>query len=471
MERREKLLAGINVQTSFGLEIGPLASPIVTRTEGPIVYVDHADSASLRAKYAHDPNVDVTKIVDVDAVWGEKDLGEAVGEDRKFDYILASHVIEHVPDLITWLEELRSVLNPCGSVRLVVPDRRFTFDYLRRETTLADVLYAYVRRARTPLPMSILDHTLNVAKVDAIAAWHGKLDPTALQRYYTFHDALSLAKEALETGTYHEVHCWVFTPRSFAALFEQAAELGLIKFECEAFFDTEPGNLEFIVRLRECIDCRRSAESWRRIKEAVREDMLDSEASPLADAREKIIRLHQETGRLKHRLITQEKALIDLTGRLMYVEREMAATRERQAEALRGRFEETWNARSWQLFEPIRNLIRRLHGTDREEQPTIYSSEEAEKWIRAIHESTCWELLGPLRALSRIGRALNRKAGAPSPKTIGDDEEGRHDSLPRPEGRMTRATSRRSDRHVAARHQSTEAPHRSAGAQSSHPTS
>jgi SAM-dependent methyltransferase len=133
-------------------------------------------------------------------------------------------------------------------------------------------------------------------------------------------------------------------------------------------------------------------------------------ASALPDARMEIIRLHQETGCLKHQLITQERTLIALTDRLMHVERETAATREHQSEALRTSFEECWNARSWQLFSPIRNAILRFRGTDREEKPAIYSAEEADRWIRAIRESTSWELLGPLRVLNRIRRRLSSKS-------------------------------------------------------------
>ncbi len=52
------------------------------------------------------------------------------------DLLVASHVIEHVPDLITWLREIASVLKPTGQARLAIPDRRYTFDLLRVETQL-----------------------------------------------------------------------------------------------------------------------------------------------------------------------------------------------------------------------------------------------------------------------------------------------------------------------------------------------
>jgi hypothetical protein len=149
---------------------------------------------------------------------------------------------------------------------------------------------------------------------------------------------------------------------------------------------------------------------------------VDTEAHLLSDARGEIIRLHQEIGRLKHELITQERALIDLTERLIYVERETAARRERQSEVLGVNFEECWNARSWQLFSPIRNVFRRLQGTTQEEKPAIYSAEEAERWIRAIRESTSWELLGPLRALNRIRQRFSSRPSPTSPRASGIEE-------------------------------------------------
>ena len=67
-------------------------------------FVDHADQAALRAKYADDANVPAEQIVPVDAVWGERTLAECFPGET-FDYVIASHVIEHVPDVIGWLAD------------------------------------------------------------------------------------------------------------------------------------------------------------------------------------------------------------------------------------------------------------------------------------------------------------------------------------------------------------------------------
>jgi 2-polyprenyl-3-methyl-5-hydroxy-6-metoxy-1,4-benzoquinol methylase len=151
MDRRQRILRGLKVADSIGVEIGALDKPLVTREMGKILYVDHADTATLRKKYQEDAGVRADAIVDVDGVWGNNTLLEALG-GQKVDYLLASHVIEHVPDLITWLNEVESILAPGGQVRLVIPDMRYTFDCLRRETVFSDALPAYIARARRPMP-------------------------------------------------------------------------------------------------------------------------------------------------------------------------------------------------------------------------------------------------------------------------------------------------------------------------------
>ncbi len=274
MDKREKLLRGLDLAAMTGIEIGALASPIVSRAEGKIIYIDHADTGSLREKYATHAGVDIEQIVEVDAVWGSNTLQEAIGEDVKVDYVVASHVVEHVPDLLGWLAEIESVLRPAGTLRLAVPDRRFTFDYLRQETRLSDILNARLLEARQPLPAQILDHVMEVVALDANAAWRGEIDPNGgLRRLHSIHDAVSMARDTLRNGTYLDVHCWVFTPYSFARLFRRGVELELHRFACIDFYDTEPGDLEFQVILQPCGDKDAAVASWDRMARSVNVDI------------------------------------------------------------------------------------------------------------------------------------------------------------------------------------------------------
>jgi SAM-dependent methyltransferase len=272
--RRDKLLRGIDIRTATGVEIGALASPAVRKSDGEIFYIDYADTAFLKDHYRNDPAVDCDAIVTVDGVWGANTLRQALGDERVVDYVVASHVIEHVPDLISWLEEIKTILRPGGSLRLAVPDRRYTFDYLRGETVFADLLDAKLRKARAPLPRMILDCELSYRSVDSVDAWNGTIDKAGLDKSAratpaTIAAMMARAQEALERGAYHDTHCWVFTPQSFARLFEQAGALGLIGFSCDSLINTDRYQLEFFFALRTCEDRTEIAESWRRAGAAV----------------------------------------------------------------------------------------------------------------------------------------------------------------------------------------------------------
>lgn len=271
MNIRARLTEGLDLRHLTGAELGALDHPIITKDRGRVIHIDRCSTESLRRHYVNDPNVDVAKIVEVDAVWADAPLRECIGADRPLDYVIASHVIEHVPDLIAWLQEIRSVLSENGELRLAVPDRRFTFDYLRQETRLCDVLDAYLRRARAPLPLTILDFMANVVTVRVTDAWRG-LQASQLRRIYSTSEAVSVARDAMENGTYHDVHCWVFTPRSFAALFAQMAEEGFHDFCCDRFHDTPKLDMQFFVSLRPSTDRSQIVASWRAMHDRVAAD-------------------------------------------------------------------------------------------------------------------------------------------------------------------------------------------------------
>ncbi len=324
ISRREKLLGGLDLPNMVGVEIGALANPFVRRVDGEILYVDHADRDTLVAKYAQDPNVITNNIVHVDAIWGDNTLSDAV-KGRKVDYVVASHVIEHVPDMITWLNEIRSILNEWGSVRLIVPDRRFTFDFLREETRLSDLLASYAVRARIPQPYSVIDHVMNVIVMDCQTAWEGRIDPDGLYKYHDFTDALNLARDVVNNKTYHDVHCWVFTPKSFARLMGRLGELGLLDFACAGFHDTETGFLDFFVTLRPESSKEKIIESWRQVEREAKDHASSvrqiEERKAQAALRGQAEHLQSENERLKH------------------LEQEIAALR---------------NSTSWQVTAPLR---------------------------------------------------------------------------------------------------------------------
>jgi SAM-dependent methyltransferase len=241
----------------------------VKPSEGDIFFVDHADTETIRRKFANDKSVNLDDIVEVNAVWGEQTLLECVG--KKVDYVIASHVIEHVPDLVSWLAEIHDVLAKGGSFRIVVPDRRYTFDYLRNESRLSDVLEAYLLKAKRPLPRFIIEHCHMARVVDLASAWRGNLDVEELQPMGSVNSGIEFAKDSLESGSYLDVHCWIFTPVSFANLLCQLAELDLLRFACERFFETPRDSFEFYVHLSPNSNKTHILDSWKSMKRGLLE--------------------------------------------------------------------------------------------------------------------------------------------------------------------------------------------------------
>ncbi|WP_260853950.1 class I SAM-dependent methyltransferase [Paraburkholderia sp. BCC1886] len=306
-ERRAIVLAGLDTKKLVGLEIGALCRPLVRREEGePVIYVDHADTPTLRKKYENDENVTVDHIVDVDAVWGHNTLQEAT-RGRLVDYAVASHVVEHVPDLIAWLNELASVLRSTGELRLIVPDKRFLFDIFRRETSLADVLLSYINKARVPQPHSMLDFALGVVKAGRAEIWRDEI-PAVPERHYDWQGAVALARDIIEKGTYHDIHCWAFTPKSFAELFRDMTDAGLIDFACEGFLDTQDEDFEFYVSMRRSSDREYIRSSWARMAAAA-STIGPGEPDWQARRRADIARRRELGGRYSSRVVGQPSDL------------------------------------------------------------------------------------------------------------------------------------------------------------------
>lgn len=248
LSRQDKILACIEPANQFGIEIGAQANPIVTRNMGLIRYVDHETTEGLKAKYAQNPGVDINQIVDVDYVWGVQTLPELVAHEAPFDYAVASHVIEHVPNFIGWLKEVHSVLKPGGILSLAIPDKRQCFDYLRQPSRLAEIIEAYLFNSKKPSPKQIFDYYASVVSKQDKIVWSGGVDISELTQIHSEEEAWNITNNTFAEGKYCDVHCWVFTPHSFVELLRSLIKLELFDFRVKEFFGTD--GCEFYISLQ-----------------------------------------------------------------------------------------------------------------------------------------------------------------------------------------------------------------------------
>lgn len=246
---KEKILQSINIADSVGIEIGALANPLIKKDDGDVRYVDRDTTEKIKEWYSKAEVVDQDKIVDVDYVWGDQTLADATGVMEGFDYCVAAHVLEHVPDLIGWLKEVSSILKEKGVASFSVPDRRYTFDYLRAESTVGELLEAYFNKSRKPTVRQIWDHFSLFSELDIVTAWQHSFDPKTIVPKYDLNKAYTFCLDSVNHNKYVDTHCWVFTSKSFLIVLEHLSKLGLLDFKMRRFFDVAPNSFEFVVQL------------------------------------------------------------------------------------------------------------------------------------------------------------------------------------------------------------------------------
>ena len=183
-------------------------------------------------------------------------LAEAVAEGAPFQHVVASHVIEHVPDMLGWLRDVAQVLTWDGALLLAVPDRRYCFDVHRSPTTVGQVVQAHLDGDRTPSVRAVLDHFMRAVDLSAEQAWAGVQPPT--QGLHPLDDVRRhLARQ--QAGDYVDCHVWPLTPRGFADLMDDLLALDQVDFAVERLTATRVGEQEFYATLRR-LDRRREPE-------------------------------------------------------------------------------------------------------------------------------------------------------------------------------------------------------------------
>jgi GT2 family glycosyltransferase/2-polyprenyl-3-methyl-5-hydroxy-6-metoxy-1,4-benzoquinol methylase len=232
------------------IEIGPSFSPIAPKAGGWEAYtLDHATREELTTKYRGHPGVDVSRIEEVDFIWTGGPLSDAVPAalHGTFDAFIASHVIEHTPDLVAFLDSAATLLKPDGVVVLAIPDKRYCFDYFQPLTTTGQLLAAHRERRSRHTPRLAFDHFAYTVEDGGAIAW-GQRPIQGLRLIHTLEEAHQKFAAARPDGDYLDVHAWRFTPASFELLLLELAWLGETDWRIER--TTPPEGCEFLVWLR-----------------------------------------------------------------------------------------------------------------------------------------------------------------------------------------------------------------------------
>lgn len=245
MTREEKVLSRID-KNKIGIEIGPSHAPIAPKKAGfNVQIIDHLNREQLIKKYKK-LNTNVDDIEEVDFLWSGQSYAQLTGRYNYYNWIISSHMIEHTPDLITFLKQCEEVLREDGILSLAIPDVRYHFDYFRPITGISKVIDAYLGKHTIHSAGTAAEYHLSCARRGKEEAWQeGFKDEFSL--VHSCEEAYKQMQLVIEKKEYLDLHAWDFTPTSFRLLIQDLNDLGFISLKEVGFYPT--AGCEFFITL------------------------------------------------------------------------------------------------------------------------------------------------------------------------------------------------------------------------------
>jgi SAM-dependent methyltransferase len=248
MDRTQRLLRSLKKDARV-IEVGPSFNPLAPKRDGWNTFViDHASRADLVAKYSAHSAVDTTQIEEVDFVWQGGSLADAVPVDQHgtFDAFIASHVIEHTTDVVTFLKAAETLIRPDGIIILAVPDKRKCFDFYRHPSTTGDALAAFLEERTRHDTRTHFESVMRTVHKGGAPGWHADdtREGVIAIPFDKAHEQLGLAA----LPEYVDAHNWVFVPSSFCLMLLELAAMGYLDLRVEEIAEAEA--TEFYAWLR-----------------------------------------------------------------------------------------------------------------------------------------------------------------------------------------------------------------------------
>lgn len=234
------------------LEIGPLYAPVVHKNDyAQVFYADIRSTEEIKALYSGNEYLQVTgvpvdtgTIVDVDYVL-RGSYGETFKDVDKFDAFIASNVIEHVPDIIGFFQDITSVLKPHAKVLIAYPDRRYCFDHFRTDVSFRDAYDVFATGGTDKLARLTMDFFYSAIDENDPRRFWADSEIETLLPDKPFDAAKAHYEECANGQVADDAHYWIFSDRAFVRFIYDCVRAGLFPFTCTDFFATGPNAQEF----------------------------------------------------------------------------------------------------------------------------------------------------------------------------------------------------------------------------------
>lgn len=238
------------------LELGPLNRPIADKTIYPnTFYCDIRSTEDVRKLYSGNDYLEATgimvdpeTIVPIDYVIKES-YEKTLADVEKFDCVIASHVLEHMEDLIFALRDLSTVLKPGGIFCIIYPDKRYCFDHFRTSASFRDAYNVFRNGSVQNAPM-VLDFYYSVIPENSPSLFWQKEGVLERLPKTPFEKAVAHYEQALQGIKMDDVHYWPFTDMDFLKFLYDCIRAGMLPFRCTAFWPCVQNSQQFMVALQ-----------------------------------------------------------------------------------------------------------------------------------------------------------------------------------------------------------------------------
>jgi len=238
------------------LELGPLNYPVAEKELYPnTFYCDIRSTEEVRALYSGNDylaatgiEIDAESIIPIDYVV-KGSYEESFANEEKFDCVIASHVLEHMDDLIFALRDISKILKPGGIFCIVYPDKRYCFDHFRTSASFRDAYHVFRQGEKNNASM-VLDFFFSVIPENNPSLfWGGEGILNELPRA-PFVNAVAHYEKALNGTRMEDVHYWPFTDMDFLKFLYDCTRAGLLPFRCISFQPCAENDQQFFIALQ-----------------------------------------------------------------------------------------------------------------------------------------------------------------------------------------------------------------------------
>jgi hypothetical protein len=219
----------IQLKDKKGLEFGPFDRPLYRQEDYDVIYADVVSTEELVLRAHEYPARNPAAVCPIEIDLGKTTLSAYFSHHAKVDFVACSHMLEHTPNLIGWLHEVATILNPAGRIFIVYPDRRYTYDILRPFTSIAALLDRDRRGLTKPAFDTVLEHYIYYREVRAGQIWNRLVDPEAIPP--TFPLNVAVANATTSQFEYVDVHCNVFSDSEFEETIRYLSANDVIPFD------------------------------------------------------------------------------------------------------------------------------------------------------------------------------------------------------------------------------------------------